>query len=386
MTILEHLHYPHRRTAPLTITSVYTAELAALSLVHHKTEVQREKSPIDGLEWYVQIGKTKVYFADPSVIKTIRPSTHKLLDLGLHKLTQELGEPITEMDNPDEIDYTTVTVYTDELCYLNYGEVSRNKKNNLVQHHIYPNLTQFLNVYFRSRTDKTKMIKILNSVTYKAGEIKFQFTPEFVEHVKKKSCIQYPAALFLLNTNWDINAWYMAKTMFWHWNILHNAETKTFNRMKVKSLLKYMPCIQEYEVVMKSQCRSWRCRIAAPFYDAWRKLKEAEVLDLEPPTIEEFITERDITADISPQVLKKNKTSGTVTEWKIYLEFCICFTIADAFDPKQRFNDYKKKQMEKYRKAAKRSQARQDKKLEEEKKKHAKLAAGYAALKYNNLY
>lgn len=119
-------------------------------------------------------------------------------------------------------------------------------------------------------------IRLIEAKGIRNGFINIKFTQTFGEYLVKLPITQYPTALLKLDER-NNNAYVMGLKMSEHFNIKNNLNSKNFNLLRIKSLLKFtsLPKINDTSV----KKAGWENRIKEPFENSLDVLVKCGVLE-----------------------------------------------------------------------------------------------------------
>lgn len=225
---------------------------------------------------------------------TLGVSTHKLLSVAIAKFTElnHTGEKKRDLRNLniliplkeyalkcgyDTVEHPKMSKKESEIEKKRAENALRNarKKINKDLAVLYSSSLSW-HEKIRGRQADYVDIRLIEAKGIRNGFINIKFTQTFGEYLVKLPITQYPTALLKLDER-NNNAYVMGLKMSEHFNIKNNINSKNFNLLRVKSLLKFtsLPKISDNSV----KKAGWENRIKEPFENSLDALTKCGVLE-----------------------------------------------------------------------------------------------------------
>lgn len=198
-----------------------------------------------------------------NMVNGLRTSAKKLFDacaIALTRQTNYRGE-----DDPNPQIVIPLKEYMD-LCGVPNTKPSRDKARRVIEQDLKTLLKARIGWKEQSGNKKSNNfldVNICTEVGFQGGNIIFQFSPRLAKYLQHAYVMQYPHALFQLDSR-NPNLWTIGRKLALHNSMDSNRTAGTANTISVRSLLESAPEIPSYDKVMAGD-RNLNKNIVTPF-------------------------------------------------------------------------------------------------------------------------
>lgn len=208
-------------------------------------------------------GDLEVFIEAYNMVNGLRTSAKKLFDACAIALTRQTNYRGDDDPNPQII--ISLKEYMD-LCGVPDTKPSRDKARRIIEQDLKTLLKSHIGWKEQAGNKKAKDFLDMNVCTevgIQNGNILFQFSPRLAKYLQHAYVMQYPHALFQLDSR-NPNLWTMGRKLALHNSMDSNRTAGTANTISVRSLLESAPEIPTHEKVMAGD-RNLNKNIITPF-------------------------------------------------------------------------------------------------------------------------
>lgn len=208
-------------------------------------------------------GDLEVFIEAYNMVSGLRTSAKKLFDACAIALTRQANYRGEDDPNPQIV--ISLKEYM-HLCGVPDSKSSRDKARRIIEQDLKTLLNSRIGWKEQAGIKKAKNfldINICTEVGIQNGNILFQFSPRLAKYLQHAYVMQYPHALFQLDSR-NPNIWTMGRKLALHNSMDSNRTLGTANTISVRSLLESAPEIPSHAKVMDGD-RNLSKNIITPF-------------------------------------------------------------------------------------------------------------------------